>query len=200
VCLPGCSEDFQCGFNEICDFGTHECICGFEYVQCGDECIWEGDPCADNCGNGVIDNGEYCDGNALAGYDCVDFGYNGGTLECYPDCSGFDESNCSDAVCGNGVVEDGEECDGVNLDGETCISQGFGGGGTLSCSNCSFNTNNCNDVAEDDGNCCVSHVGGGCEVPAISACVCALDPYCCNMAWDNTCAMEAINDCGANCP
>jgi hypothetical protein len=103
-------------------------------------------------------------------------------------------------VCGNGVVEDGEECDGVNLDGETCISQGFAGGGTLSCSNCSFNTNNCNDVAEDDGNCCFSHVGTGCEVPAISACVCALDPYCCNMAWDNTCAMEAINDCGANCP
>lgn len=198
VCLPGCSDDYQCGPNEMCDLDAHECVCGFEFQQCGDECIWAGDPCADNCGNGVIDSGEACDGNALDGYTCVDFGWNGGTLECYSDCSGFDESNCSNAECGNGIVEDGEECDGNNLDGETCASQGFGGG-TLSCTNCSFNTVNCNDGG-DDGNCCLAHLGLGCEVPAVSQCVCGMDPYCCNTEWDDVCVGIATEDCNANCP
>jgi hypothetical protein len=198
VCVPGCSDDFQCGSNQMCDVGTHECVCAFGYELCNGACIWEGDPCADDCGNGVIDVGEACDGNALDGYTCTDFGYNGGTLECYSDCSGFDESNCSNAECGNGVVEDGEECDGVNLDGESCVSQGFSGG-TLSCSNCSFNTTNCND-GSDDGNCCTPHVGLGCEIPAISQCVCALDDYCCMTEWDMICVNKAIADCDANCP
>jgi hypothetical protein len=198
VCVPGCSDDFQCGANEMCDLGTHECVCGFEFELCGEECIWQGDPCADNCGNGVIDSGEACDGNALDGYTCVDFGYNGGTLACYTDCSGFDESNCSNATCGNGIVEDGEECDGVNLDGETCVSQGYSGG-TLSCTSCSFNTNNCSN-GSDDGNCCIPHVGPGCEVPAISQCVCGMDAFCCNTEWDDICAGIAINNCNANCP
>lgn len=198
LCLPGCSDDFQCGSNEMCDLGTHECVCGFEYVLCGGECIYQGEPCADNCGNGMIDSGEACDGNALDGYTCVDFGYNGGTLECYPDCSGFDESNCSNAECGNGIVEPGEECDGIDLDGETCVSQGYVGG-TLSCSNCSFNTTNCNNDS-DDGNCCIAHVGLGCEVPSVSQCVCAQDTYCCNSQWDSACVDQAIADCSANCP
>jgi hypothetical protein len=199
VCLPGCVDDYQCGPTEMCDVGTHECVCGFEYQLCGEECIFQGEPCADNCGNGSIDSGEACDGNALDGYTCVDFGYNGGTLECYPDCSGFDESNCSNAECGNGVVEPGEECDGFELDGETCITQGFPSGGTLSCSNCSFNTTNCND-GSDDGNCCDPWLGLGCEVPAISQCVCGMDDYCCMMEWDGICVDIAVMECGASCP
>jgi hypothetical protein len=198
LCLPGCEQDFQCGSNEMCDLGTHECTCYEGYELCAGECIYAGDPCADDCGNGTLDPGETCDGNALGGYTCQDFGYLGGTLECTPDCSGFDESNCSNAECGNGIVEAGEECDGVNLDGETCMSQGFVGG-TLSCTNCSFNTNNCNNDS-DDGNCCVVHNGVGCEVPSISQCVCGIDTYCCNSSWDGTCVTEAIDDCGANCP
>jgi hypothetical protein len=198
LCLPGCSDDFQCGSNEMCDLGTHECVCWEGYELCAGECIYPDEPCADNCGNGMIDGGEACDGNALDGYTCVDFGWLGGTLECYPDCSGFDESNCSNAECGNGIVEDGEECDGVDLNGEDCSSQGFIGG-TLSCTNCSFNTNNCNNDS-DDGNCCVAHVGTGCEVPSVSQCVCAQDSYCCNNQWDGMCVSQAINDCGANCP
>jgi hypothetical protein len=198
LCLPGCSDDFQCGSNEMCDLGTHECVCWEGYQLCAGECIYPDDPCADNCGNGMIDVGEACDGNALDGYTCVDFGWNGGTLECYPDCSGFDESNCSNAECGNGIVEDGEECDGFELNGEDCSSQGFLGG-TLSCTNCSFNTNNCNND-QDSGNCCVAHAQPSCEVPSVSQCVCAQDAYCCNNQWDGMCVTQAINDCGANCP
>jgi hypothetical protein len=197
LCLPGCSDDFQCGSNEMCDLEQHECVCGFEYQLCGDECIWEGDPCEDNCGNGVVDVGEACDGNALNGYTCVDFGYEGGTLECYPDCSGFDESSCSNGFCGDVVIVDGEECDGVNLNGETCVSQGYAGG-TLSCTACSYNVNNCDDIV-DGGTCCMVHAQVGCSVPSIQQCVCALDDYCCNSSWDMACVNQAIADCGASC-
>jgi hypothetical protein len=200
LCLPGCEYDEQCGGNEYCDLGTHECVCYEGYVLCGGECIWQDEPCADNCGNGSIDPGEACDGNALNGYSCDDFGYPAGTLECQPDCTDFDTSSCSNDTCGNGVIDVGEQCDGNNLGGFDCLDLGYTGG-TLSCSNCQYNTNNCtDDPPPDDGNCCYSHQGPGCEVPAIQQCVCALDAYCCNSGWDSTCASEAINDCNANCP
>lgn len=46
------------------------------------------------------------------------------------------------------------------------------------------------------GNCCVSHAGPGCEVPACEAAVCAIDPFCCSTAWDSICANEAASLCG----
>jgi hypothetical protein len=197
VCLPGCDSDWQCDGNEMCDVGSHTCVCAFGYVECAGVCIYEGDPCADNCGNGVVDPGEVCDGNNFDGYTCQDWGYAGGTLMCLPDCSDIDVSNCSNDTCGNGLVDGGEDCDGNNLNGETCVTLGYDGG-TLSCSNCTFNTNNCT-MSMTDGNCCIAHNGTGCEVPSISQCVCAIDSYCCSTSWDATCVSEAINDCGASC-
>jgi len=34
------------------------------------------------CGNGIIEEGEQCDGNNLDGYSCQSFGYESGTLDC----------------------------------------------------------------------------------------------------------------------
>jgi hypothetical protein len=56
------------------------------------------------------------------------------------------------------------------------------------------------DEAPLGGDCCVPHDSTGCEVPEISDCVCALDPFCCNNSWDSICAGEASDDCGAVCP
>ena len=66
---------------------------------------------ADNCGNGLIDSGEQCDGANLAGQDCVGLGYLAGTLACGGDCL-FDTSACSNSICGNGLIEGSEQCDG----------------------------------------------------------------------------------------
>jgi len=57
---------------------------------------------------------------------------------------------CNASPCGgggggcnnNGTQEAGEECDGADLAGEDCISRGFAGG-SLSCSNCIFDTSLC---------------------------------------------------------
>jgi hypothetical protein len=46
------------------------------------------------CGNGVIDDGEQCDGGNLGGFTCVDLGYSGGTLGCDPITCTYDASAC----------------------------------------------------------------------------------------------------------
>jgi predicted outer membrane repeat protein len=47
------------------------------------------------CGNGIIEEDEACDGGALGGMTCEDLGHDGGTLSCAPDCR-YDESLCGD--------------------------------------------------------------------------------------------------------
>ena len=41
--------------------------------------------------------------------------------------------------------------------------------------------------------CCVDNGTPGCDDPDIEACVCAVDAFCCNTAWDQTCADEAVS-------
>lgn len=53
-----------------------------------------------NCGNGVIDAGEQCDGAELQGFDCQSLGLNGGTLACDPMMCTFDTSMCSSTTGG----------------------------------------------------------------------------------------------------
>lgn len=117
-----------------------------------------------DCGNGVIDQGEACDGVALGGVTCVSLGYLGGELACAANCA-FNEMGCFDTqpVCGNDVGEGPEECDGVDLRGMTCETLGEGfTGGTLGCgTTCLYDRGGCtacgNGIQEagevcDDGN------------------------------------------------
>ena len=105
------------------DFGT---------LACSPDCTFDRSDCGSNnpeCGNGLVEGNESCDGTDLDNQTCQDLGFAGGTLACAPDCS-FDTNGCS--MCGNGVVDPGEDCDGSNLNGESCLTQGFDGG-TLGC-------------------------------------------------------------------
>jgi hypothetical protein len=58
----------------------------------------DADPTTDSgdpvCGNGVVDDGEQCDGGNLGGFTCVDLGYSGGTLACDPVTCTYDASAC----------------------------------------------------------------------------------------------------------
>lgn len=63
------------------------------------------------CGNGLRETGEPCDGADLGGFTCESLGYASGTLSCMPSCL-LDFSQCvANPVCGNGVLEINEECD-----------------------------------------------------------------------------------------
>ncbi len=71
-----------------------------------------GGDAATNCGDGVLDGSEKCDGKNLAGATCKTLGFAGGTLACLPDCSAFDESGCFNT------------CDTSTLDIQTATVKG----------------------------------------------------------------------------
>jgi hypothetical protein len=51
------------------------------------------------------------------------------------------------------------------------------------------------------GDCRKPHGGTGCEMPQCCEIVCAVNPLCCELAWDQGCADLAIEECeGINCP
>ncbi len=63
------------------------------------------------CGNGVIDQGEDCDGDNLGAMTCQVLGYSGGNIFCTGSCT-IDNSGCTGGPgCGDGVQTDDEECD-----------------------------------------------------------------------------------------
>ena len=45
------------------------------------------------CGNGIVENGEVCDGDSVK-CTAIDSDYIGGTAVCNPTCTGYDESSC----------------------------------------------------------------------------------------------------------
>lgn len=141
------------------------------------------------CGNGVSEGEEQCDGADLGGTTCESLGYEGGTLACGPDCI-LDASGCDfgGAVCGDGQINGVEECDGNNLGGQNCTDFGFTGG-ALSCNvNCTLDLSGCTD----DGNqsCGNGQLDGGeqCDGDNLGGSTCVLLGY----------AGGALN-CNPNC-
>jgi hypothetical protein len=92
----------------------------------------DGDPTTGDaqCGDDMKEGDEQCDGNDLGGLNCLDFGFEDGTLVCANDCTIFTNA-CS--TCGDGQLSPTETCDGGNFGGLTCTDLGFAGG-NLSCS------------------------------------------------------------------
>ena len=62
-------------------------------VACGG-CDDLGDPVHVDCGNGVVDALEVCDGVELAGQTCASQGFERGNLACSPSCGGFVVASC----------------------------------------------------------------------------------------------------------
>ena len=91
------------------------------------------------CRDGLISQGEECDGEALAGATCASLGFAKGKLAC--DQCHYDTSACT--ACGNDAINGKEECDGSDLGARTCDTLGYTGG-TLTCSDkCKVTTTSC---------------------------------------------------------
>jgi hypothetical protein len=94
------------------------------------------------CGDGIISQGEECDGKALGGASCASLGFAKGKLTC-GQCH-YDVDACT--TCGNGAITGKEECDGADLGERTCDSLGYTGG-TLACTDaCKVTTAACEPV------------------------------------------------------
>ncbi len=117
-------------------------------LSCADDCTYDVTECIapPDCGNGMIDAGEACDGALLNGGTCQNQGFASGTISCTTGCQ-YNTGQCY--TCGNGLIENAEECDGTNFGGMTCLSLGHDGG-LLSCAaNClSINQNACSDCGD----------------------------------------------------
>lgn len=50
-------------------------------------------------------------------------------------------------------------------------------------------------VPDSPSDCCYENGSTGCAEPSCESTVCAVDPFCCNDAWDALCAREAIELC-----
>ncbi|MBW2983148.1 hypothetical protein KY327_02495, partial [Candidatus Woesearchaeota archaeon] len=96
------------------------------------------------CGDGIVGKGEDCEGDAVSGLTCEDFGLVSGELEC-TSCE-VDTSACFSGYCGDGEIDQGESCDGLEWgDVETCedISDTFTGGMPTCTPGCHFDTSTC---------------------------------------------------------
>jgi hypothetical protein len=65
-------------------------------------------------------------------------------------------------------------------------------------------TGGLDDVGQDtwpDGDqpCCQQSAAPACEEPEVVDCVCSRDSFCCAVRWDEICAGQAGDYCGARC-
>ncbi|MFH1239703.1 MAG: hypothetical protein V1672_00635 [Candidatus Diapherotrites archaeon] len=71
---------------------------------------------ATDCGNGIKDSDELCDGTDFGGETCISQGYRSGNLFCFYDCLRFDTSSCSElSELHPEVVDCGDNCCGNSL-------------------------------------------------------------------------------------
>jgi hypothetical protein len=196
----GCCDD--AGRVTWCDGGQLYCIdCAGSNPSCG----WQGDfyDCGtdgsgDPSGTNPLNCGPQCDPACEAGTKCVD----GACVACEPECDG---KTCGDDGCGGvcGTCDDGIACVDGNCcipfcEGKNCGDDTCGG----SCGDCGEGTvcmeGVCLTPSTEPG--CVPGEGAGCGGCQCEACVCELDPYCCDTAWDEICVGECTTECGSCVP
>lgn len=83
------------------------------------------------CGDGLIEGTEECEGLNVGGKDCKALGFMGGVLTCNAANCTFDKSQCVSESCGDGTKNGGEECD-CGQQGSPCTQAQLG---DLQCGN-----------------------------------------------------------------
>ncbi len=149
LCTLSCGDGVVNRFEEECDPAADEPISCADWmgpgwvgdVACTTECWIDASVCQQTCGNGVIDEGEACDGEALGDATCEGQGYVGGTLQCDATCQ-LDVGQCHS--CGDGIKAAGEACDGTDFGATTCGTLLPGATGELQCdASCQITTSAC---------------------------------------------------------
>lgn len=167
-------------------------------LSCTSSCTLNTSACVTTgpvCGNGIIDEGEQCDGANLNGKACTDGGFAGGVLACTSLCT-WDGSGCLSSLCGNGLIDPGEDCDGTNLNGKACTDGGFAGG-TLACtSSCKWDGTRCSRAVCGNG---VVETGEQCDGTNLSGQTCASKGYAGGGLSCSNCVLNTTNCLSSVC-
>ncbi|NUN15591.1 MAG: hypothetical protein HUU55_18360 [Myxococcales bacterium] len=201
-CRNTACADCVCEFNSpCCDVVWDSSCAAAAQNACGGVCgCWEGSCCGSHdtagcentaCADCVCAENPWCCLNLGWGPSCHELALGTCSADC--GCTMGTESGCvvhtspsaDSAACTACVCEDHPECCTESW-GETCVNAAM-----LNC------TDSCGCV--DDTNCCLPHSESGCGEPACQSCVCALDSFCCNFAWDSICVHQAVADCYPEC-
>lgn len=170
-------------------------------LSCTGQCSFDTSGCSnisEDCDNGIIDEGETCDGTDFGSATCVSMGYEGGTLTCTA-CQ-IDPSSCDGYPCGNGIIDDGESCDGTNFGAVTCQSLGFVSGDLQCFSGCTaINTDLC--IAPSDCGNGILNDGEECDGTEFGTATCSsLGWYAGgNLACDDQCRYVTDDCSGGYC-
>ncbi len=146
-----------------------------------------------NCGNGVIDDGEVCDGEALGTDTCETQGFTGGTLGCLASCAAFDTAGCTNVTNNTTPGHVGDPCTATEqcvTPDATCYAEvGFGMPSGYCVAECSAE-----GACSEDGTMCVS-AGGA----SFCAKTCTLGGTDCRVGYECVDIGETVGICWANC-
>lgn len=153
---------------------------------------------------------------ALAGGDCCSPNIGPGCSddECEAQVCAVDPFCCQDtwdSLCADMAQANCDACDVGQ--GDCCVATGFPGCNDPACQaivclvdpfccsvtwdqECAAAANLlCLTCLGPNSDCCSNHATPGCDDDECEATVCAVDPFCCDSAWDSTCASEAELAC-----
>ncbi len=232
-CLT-CAEDCGACAGDCCltnntagcdDDVLSACVCIFDVFCCTTawdiDCVaaaYSGCGCESMCDNGVCEPDEDCTscaedcGEANGTPACGDADCTAAVCAIDPFCcdNSWDSICAGEAqdlcavcqICGDGSCGDGEDCAACPIDCGACPECGDNiCNGVEDCQTCP------NDCTPCSGDCCLEagSTTPGCDDADITACVCALDSFCCTASWDAACVVAGYgcgctSECGdANC-
>jgi hypothetical protein len=111
-------------------------------------------------------------------------------------CTGGEAPGCGDATIQACVCMQDSYCCDTAWDG-VCVDE-VGSFGCGSCGGGAGDGGGGGDGGTGVSTCCEQQDGAGCPDTTVQDCVCAQDDYCCNVAWDLTCAGEVETlSCGS---
>jgi hypothetical protein len=153
-----------CGQSSASCFAVHQTPSCSDASCCSQVCSLDPSCCTSSWDSGCV---------SLASTHCLTCGVSG-TGSC-------DEVHtpptCSNADCCNKVCQINPFCCTTTWD-QSCVLTA-----EVACASCG---------ALNAGACCVAHAGPYCSDGQCCSAVCAQDPFCCNSAWDTSCAQIAL--------
>lgn len=154
------------------DSAVAECVCAFDGFCCDVE--WD-QTCVD------LVQEQQCG----CGFEVSDTDTGGPTSDC---CMPTSEPGCIDTEIQDCVCAVDAFCCDTAWDNQ-CVAL--------------VNTNECSVCVYPLGDqaCCEVHDTAGCSEQEVHDCVCATDPFCCSVEWDDVCVGEVGGlECGETCP